>query len=118
MAVRGIRGATTAETDTRESILTSTRELLNAIVQANRLDARDIASVMFTTTKDLCSEYPARAARDLGWHTVPLLGGTEMDLAGGIPRCIRVLLLVNTRKAQASMKHIYLREARALRPDR
>lgn len=118
MAVRGIRGATTAEANTPESILASTRELLEAILAANRLDPSDIASVLFTTTPDLTAEYPARAARDLGWHEVPLLGAGEMAVPGGVPRCIRVLLHVNTRKAASRMKHIYLRGARALRPDR
>lgn len=118
MAVRGIRGATTADGDTRDAILAATRELLAAIVSANGIDPHEIASAVFTTTPDLTAEYPARAARDMGWSEVPLLGATEMSVPGGLPRCIRVLLHVNTRRPSSRMKHIYLRGARALRPDR
>lgn len=118
MAVRGIRGATTVDGDTREGILAATRELLEAIVSANRIEPDQVASALFTTTPDLTAEYPARAARDLGWSHVPLLGATEMHVPGGLPRCIRVLLQVNTRRPASTMKHIYLRGARVLRPDR
>ncbi|GIW51853.1 MAG: chorismate mutase [Gemmatimonadales bacterium] len=118
MPVRGIRGATTAQDNTREAILSATEELLQAIVAANQLALEDIASVLFTVTSDLDAEYPARAARELGWHDIPLLGATEMNVPGGVPRCIRVLLHVNTDKPASQMKHIYLRGARALRPDR
>ncbi|GBD31497.1 Chorismate mutase AroH [bacterium HR33] len=118
MPVRGIRGATTAQDNTREAILSATEELLQAIVAANQLALEDIASVLFTVTSDLDAEYPARAARELGWHDIALLGATEMNVPGGVPRCIRVLLHVNTDKPASQMKHIYLRGARALRPDR
>jgi chorismate mutase len=118
MPVRGIRGATTARANTREEILSATRELLQAIVAANDLALEDVASVLFTVTSDLDAEYPARAARDLGWDDIPLLGATEMKVPGGVPHCIRVLLHVNTDKPASQMKHVYLRGARALRPDR
>ena len=118
MPVRGIRGATTVERDTPEDILTATRELLAAMVQANRIEPDDIARALFTTTPDLSGDYPARAARELGWGSVPLLGATEMRVPNALARCIRVLLHVNTDTPPASIKHIYLREARALRPDR
>jgi chorismate mutase len=117
MPVRGIRGATTVDTDTAEEILAATRELLLAIATANDLKAADIASALFTTTPDLSATYPARAARDLGWADVPLLGAGEMQVSDGLPRCIRVLVHVNTRKPATRIKHIYLRGARALRPD-
>ena len=117
MPVRGVRGATTVKHDSSEEILTATRELLQAIIAANRIRPKDIASALFTTTPDLTSEYPARAARDLGWGAVPLLGATEMRVNGGLPRCIRVLVHVNTRKSASRIKHIYLRDARRLRPD-
>lgn len=117
MAVRGIRGATTVERDAREDILAATRELLLAIAATNQIHPDDIVSAFFTTTPDLTAEYPARAARELGWTGVPLLGATEMDVDGGLPRCIRVLVQVNTAKRASRMKHIYLRQARALRPD-
>ncbi|MBI2401985.1 MAG: chorismate mutase [Gemmatimonadetes bacterium] len=118
MPVRGIRGAITVERDTPQDILAATRELLAAMVQANQLEPDDIASVLFTTTPDLSGDYPARAARELGWSAVPLLGATEMHVPGALARCIRVLLHVNTTTHPSRIKHIYLREARALRPDR
>lgn len=118
MPVRGIRGATSVERDTPEDILAATRELLAAMVAANRIEPDDIASALFTTTPDLSGDYPARAARQLGWTTVPLLGATEMHVPSALARCIRVLLHVNTDTHPTAIKHIYLREARALRPDR
>ncbi|MBI4421179.1 MAG: chorismate mutase [Gemmatimonadetes bacterium] len=118
MAVRGIRGATAVKVDTPDAVLGATRELLETIIAENGLATDDIVSVIFTVTPDIRSEYPARAARLMGWHDVPLLGATEMDVPSGLPRCIRVLLHVNTRKASSRIKHIYLHEARALRPDR
>jgi chorismate mutase len=117
MPVRGIRGATTVERDSGEEILTATRELLLAIIAANGIQPDDIASAVFTTTPDLMAEYPARAARQLGWGAVPLLGATEMRVGGGLPRCIRVLVHVNTDTSPSQIKHIYLRDARRLRPD-
>jgi chorismate mutase len=118
MPVRGIRGATAVDRDTPKQIVAATRELLEAIVAANDLKTDDIASIVFTVTPDLRSEYPARAARVLGWTETALLGATEMDVPGGLPRCIRVLLHVNTRRRPAAIKHIYLHAAAALRPDR
>ncbi len=117
MPVRGIRGATTVEDDSREAILAATRELLSAIVAANQIAPDDIASALFTATPDLSAEFPARAARELGWTHVPLLGATEMAVRGGPLRCIRVLVHVNTSTPPAAIKHIYLRGARSLRPD-
>ena len=118
MPVRGIRGATTIDADSSELILQATRELLEHIVAANGLTIGDIASIIFTVTPDLRSEYPARAARLLGWTDVALIGATEMDVPAGLKRCVRVLLHVNTQVPVSKIKHIYLREARSLRPDR
>ena len=118
MAVRGIRGATAVQQDTSEGVLAATRELLEAIVAANRLSIDDVASIIFTVTPDLKSEYPARAARLLGWTNVAAIGATEMDVAAGLKRCIRVLLHVNTDLPSSQIKHIYLHQARTLRPDR
>jgi chorismate mutase len=117
MPVRGIRGAVTVDTDTAEEILVATRELLLAIATANDLKPGDITSVLFTTTPDLSATYPARAARDLGWADVPLLGAVEMRVSDGLARCIRVLIHVNTRTPATRIKHIYLRGARGLRPE-
>ncbi len=117
-AVRGIRGATSVTVDEPEEILAATRELLEEILSANSIDHfEDIVSAIFTTTEDLCSTFPAEAARRLGMSQVPLLCAREIPVVGSMPMCIRVLLHVNTDLAQADMRHIYLREARRLRPD-
>lgn len=118
MAVRGIRGATTVAHDSPPLVRAATHELLEALVGANGIAVDDIASVIFTVTPDLTSEYPARAARELGWTQVALLGATEMNVPGGLPRCIRVLVHVNTDRPASALKHIYLHDARRLRPDR
>ncbi|MEE8133547.1 MAG: chorismate mutase [Gemmatimonadales bacterium] len=118
MATRGIRGATTASEDTPTAVLRATRELLETIVEANTIDIDDVASIIFTVTQDLSGEYPARAAREMGWTDTALLGATEMDVPGGLRRCIRVLLHVNTERTQREVKHVYLHDARVLRPDR
>ena len=115
--VRGIRGATTTTEDTAAAILSATEELVREIVTANALDADDIASALFTVTPDLHAEFPAAAARRMGWTMVPLLNFTEIGVPGRLQRCIRVLLHVNTTRAQAEMVHVYLREAVSLRPD-
>jgi chorismate mutase len=118
MIVRGIRGATTAETNTRESILSATQELLTAIVDANQLNVADIASVYFTMTPDLDAAFPARAARDLGWNDAALLDAQAPRVIGDLPRCIRVLMHWNTDRAANEIAHVYLRDASKLRPDR
>lgn len=116
---RGVRGAICADENTKASILARTAELLQAIVAANTIHAEDIASVFFTTTADLNAEYPAVAARQtLGWHNVPLMCGQEMSVIGSLPRTIRVLIHWNTTRASAEIRHVYLGEAVALRPDR
>ena len=115
--VRGIRGAITADADTTEGILDATQRLLTAIVEANRIATEDIASVLFTVTPDLKAQFPAAAARRMGWTLVPLLNFTEIAVPGGLERCIRVLLHLNTTLGQAEIVHVYLEGARALRPD-
>lgn len=117
MPCRGVRGATTAEANTPQAILAATRELLEALVAANDLNPADLASAIFTTTPDLNATFPARAARELGWSDVALLCTHEMDVPGGLPRCIRVLLHWNTDKTTSEIAHVYLREAKGLRPD-
>lgn len=117
MMVRGIRGATSVTENTREAILEATAELLDAIVEANDIDRGNVASAFFTTTPDLNAEYPAVAARAAGWTDVPLLCGHEMNVPGGLPRCLRLLIHVNTDLALSEIKHVYLREAVRLRPD-
>ena len=115
--VRGIRGATTARENTRESIIEATRELLQKIAEDNHCLVEDIVSIFFSVTPDLDAYFPASAARDLGWTYVPLFCTTEINVPGAVPRCIRVMAHVNTTKNQRDIKHIYLKEAAQLRPD-
>jgi chorismate mutase len=117
MAVRGIRGATVVAADDRDLILAGTKELLETVITANDIAVDDIASIMFTMTPDLQSAYPAQAARWLGWDDTPLLGAVETEVPGGLPRCIRVLMHVNTDRAAATIQHVYLHGAQILRPD-
>jgi len=117
MTCRGVRGAITVRSNSREAILEATRELLTVMVTRNGIQVEDIASVIFTTTPDLNAEYPAVAARALGWRYVPLLCTHEMAVPHGLPRCIRILLLWNTDRPPTAIRHVYLREAAALRPD-
>jgi chorismate mutase len=118
MSCRGVRGATTVESNTTEEILEATRELLGTIVASNRgLEPQDVASVIFTVTPDLDAAFPARAARGLGWSQVPLLDAQQIPVPDSLPRCIRVLVHWNTDKSQAEIGHVYLRGAQSLRPD-
>ena len=117
MKFRGVRGATTVDEDSAEAIWSGTRELLQAVIDANEIDEDDVASVIFTTTPDLTAAYPAKAARDLGWTQVALIGCQEMGVPGGIPLCIRILIHWNTPKRNAELRHIFMRGATVLRPD-
>jgi chorismate mutase len=117
MPCRGVRGATTVAANTREEILTATRQLVALMVRRNEIERRDVASAIFTTTPDLDAEFPALAARQLGWLDVPLLCGHEMSIPGSLPRCIRVLVHWNTDKPQSEIQHVYVRDAERLRPD-
>jgi len=116
-SIRAIRGATTVLADEPEVIAAGTRELLSRIMQLNSLRAEDVVSVIFTVTADLRSDFPARAARDLGWVDVPLLCTVEIPVPNALARCIRVLMHVETARPRDAMKHVYLCEARTLRPD-
>lgn len=118
MRFRGVRGAVTVEENTEKAILDGTYELLQKMVNANDVDADDIAGVMFTVTPDLDAAFPAEAGRRLtGWTNVPLMCAQEVPVPGALPRCVRVLMLVNTTKTAAEVHHIYLRDAEGLRPD-
>ena len=114
---RGVRGAVTVDRDEREEVLTATRQMLALLIRQNDIDPRDLASAQFTVTRDIQSEFPALAARQLGWAEVPLLCGYEISVDGSLPRCIRVLLHWNTAVAQHEIRHVYLRDAQRLRPD-
>lgn len=112
---RGIRGATTANANTKTAIVAATRELLKAIIKANGLEEEQVAAIFFTTTRDLTAEFPAVAARQMGWTHTALLCGHEMDVVDAVKSVIRVLILANTDKAQREIQHIYLKGARNLR---
>ncbi len=117
MPCRGVRGATTVEKNEREEVLTATRQLLALLIRRNGIEPTDVASAFFTTTPDIDAEFPALAARQLGWLDVPLLCGHEMAVPGSLPMCIRILIQWNTDKPQADIQHVYAREAIKLRPD-
>ncbi len=116
--VRGVRGAITVEANDADKILEATRELLDTIMQVNNMKVDEIASIYLTTTRDLDATYPAFAARQLGWFDLALLCGHEMEVPGGLKKCIRVLIHWNTSKKLDEISHVYLREATTLRPDR
>lgn len=117
MKFRGVRGATTATANTPEAILSAARHLLEAVIQENGIEEEDVASVIFTTTPDLNTAFPAKAARDMGWHRTALMGMQEIDHPEGIPLCIRVLVHWNTPKTLDEIKHVYMEGAMILRPD-
>ena len=117
MTCRGVRGATTVEINQRDEILTATRQLLAVMIRRNGIEPEDVASAIFSLTSDLNAEFPALAARQLGWLDVPLLCTHEVTVPGSLPRCIRILIHWNTDKPQREIIPIYLREAVRLRPD-
>lgn len=119
MQCRGIRGATTVDSNEREAMLAATRELLERLVTRNGIATDDIAAIFFTVSDDLDAEYPALAARQLGWTDLALLCAREIPVpTTSVRHCIRVLLLANTPRSAAEIRHVYLREAAALRPTR
>jgi len=118
MTTRGIRGATTIDSDSTENVISAVHEMLDAILLSNPdLITDDIASAIFTTTDDIVSTFPALAARKMGWDRVPMMSAHEIHVPDSLPLCIRVLILWNTDKKQISIEHIYLRDAVNLRPD-
>ncbi len=114
---RGVRGATTVQENTRDAILKATRQMLALMIRRNQINAADIGSAIFTVTRDVSAEFPALAARQLGWLGVPLLCGYEIDVPGSLPNCIRVLIHWNTNKLQDEIEHVYIHDAVRLRPD-
>ena len=117
MALRGIRGAITVGEDNAAQVLAATQELLEEIIRQNEIDPQDIASIIFTATRDLKSTFPAEAARAIGLHLVPLLCSQEIGVEGAMASCIRVLMHVNTSLPQGEIKHVFLRDAARLRED-
>jgi chorismate mutase len=117
VAVRAIRGAIQLDVDEREHLLASTRELVSAVMEANRLSGDDLISILFTLTADLRSEFPALAARELGLGDVPLLCTTEIDVPGAMPRVVRLMAHAEMDVPRSQVQHVYLRGAVALRRD-
>jgi len=117
MLCRGVRGATTADSNSRDDILTATRQLLALLIRVNGMQPEYVSSAVFSLTRDLDAEFPALAARQLGWLDVPLLCTYEVDVPGSLRRCVRVLIHWNTDKPQHEIRHVYVKEAERLRPD-
>ena len=117
MAVRAIRGATQVDADDREQVLEATRELVTAVMERNQLVHDDVISILFTATPDLVSEFPALAARELGFGDVPLMCATEIDVPHALPHVLRLMAHVETDRPRTEIQHVYLRGAIALRRD-
>ncbi len=117
MPVRAVRGATQVAADERQQVLDATAELVAAVLDRNGVAPEELISIVFTTTPDLCSEFPAYAARQLGLVDVPLLCASEIAVPGALPRVIRLLAHLETTRDRAEMRHVYLHGAAALRSD-
>ena len=115
--IRGVRGATTVEQNSKREIMSATQELLGAMIDANGIAEDDVASVLFTATPGLDAAYPAAAARQLGWTRTALMGFQEAHVIDGLQQCIRVLIHWNTDKPMDEIQHVFLHGAVALRPD-
>jgi chorismate mutase len=117
LMVRGVRGATTVTANDAAEVVRATRELLQVMIETNGIEEDHVASVIFTATPDLDAAYPAQAARAVGWTHTALLGCAEMDVPGGLSRCIRILIHWNTSKRLNEIVHVYMNGAEELRPD-
>lgn len=115
--LRGVRGAVDVPANDAETILQATKELLQKMLEKNSIIKEEIGAVIFSMTADLNAVFPAKAARQMGWHDVPLFDTCEIDVPGALPRCIRVLMLINTAKAPQEIRHVYLNGAVVLRED-
>lgn len=115
--IRGVRGATTVEHNSRRSIMDATLELLQAMIETNGIAEDEVASILFTATPGLDAAYPAAAARQLGWTRTALMGFQEAHVIDGLQQCVRVLIHWNTNKPMDAIQHIFLHGAVALRPD-
>lgn len=117
MTIRAIRGATTLVEDARGHLHARTKELVEAIMAANSLEIDDVISVIFTCTPDIVSDFPAAAARDLGFGAVPLMCAQEMAVPGALPRVVRVMMHAHLDGPRDQISHVYLHEAQSLRRD-
>ena len=117
MKVRALRGAVTAEADTREEIIGITTELLEEMLDRNEVATDDVICITFTSTRDLTAEFPAAAVRKIGLSHVPVMCARELDVEGALPMTVRVMMLLYTAKVREQLRHVYLKEARQLRTD-
>jgi chorismate mutase len=117
VTVRAIRGAIQVDADDRDAILEGTGELVTAVMTRNDLTPDDVISVLFTVTPDLTAEFPALAARKLGFHAVPLMCATEIPVEGAMPHVVRLMAHVDTERPRSEIQHVYLRGAVGLRQD-
>jgi chorismate mutase len=115
--VRALRGATTVEHNDADEIADATRELLTTMVEGNAIDVEDIISVLFTTSPDLTAAFPAAAVRGIGFHTVPLMCASEIDVPGAKRLCIRIMMHAYSTRTRTEIRHVYLRDAQNLRDD-
>ena len=116
-SVRAVRGATTVDEDTAPAITERVVALLRQILERNGLEEDDIISILFTATDDIVSTFPATAARSMGLGAVPLICARELAIVGSVPRCIRVMLHVETERSRSDIHHVYLEGAKGLRDD-
>jgi chorismate mutase len=117
MYVRAVRGATTVENNTSEEIINETINLLNTIIEKNQINKDYIISAIFSLTNDLNAAFPAAAARKIGWTDIALMCTNEVDVPGSLKKCIRVMVHFNTEKSNSELRHVYIKGAKALRPD-
>ena len=118
MLSRGVRGAITLKTNTKEEIKSATVELLNKMLKENEIDTKDISFAIFTLTEDINADFPAKYAREnCGFNKVPMMCYHELDVPNSLKKCLRILLNINTQKTQDEIKHIYLKDAKKLRGD-
>jgi chorismate mutase len=117
VTVRAIRGAIQVDANDRDAILEGTAELVTAVMTRNDLTPDDVISVLFTVTPDLTAEFPALAARKLGFHAVPLMCAMEIPVKSAMPRVVRLMAHVDTDRPRSAVQHVYLRGAVGLRQD-
>ncbi|MGI9079443.1 MAG: chorismate mutase [Acidimicrobiales bacterium] len=117
VAIRALRGATTVDEDTPEQVSARVRALIAEMLSRNDVNHDDIVSMIFTATADIVSMFPAEAARSAGLGDVPLLCAQELSVQGATPRCIRILVHLETQRSRAEIRHVYLEGAEALRDD-
>lgn len=117
MGIRGLRGATTVDSDTPEQLHERVQTLIATMLERNELTKDDLISIIFTATDDIRSMFPAAAARAAGLGDVPLLCARELDIEGGTPLCVRILMHISSETPRGALHHVYLEGARNLRDD-